>query len=123
MRGLLRVVPGRSTGSNERDAGNRVGYRGGTPDPLDDCLVRVGEQGPMREYGSAADLDIFAVTARRERMRLDGAINQTVRLVARYRIYNQISASRSRVSSRCCCWSSRVVLLYFRRRHCQMTLI
>ena len=39
MRRFLRVVPGRSTGSNERDAGNRVGYHDGVaPDPLDDVV-------------------------------------------------------------------------------------
>jgi len=29
----------------------------------------------MREFGSIADLDIFAVGSRKERMRLDGATN------------------------------------------------
>ena len=54
----------------ECDAGNRVGY--GAADTLDDGLVRNVSR--MREFGSAADLDIFAVASRRERMRLDGAV-------------------------------------------------
>ena len=84
-----------------------------------------------------------------EGMRLDGAVNQ--RLDGLHDIeYDQVIhalsmslgswnsgvglgyvrlkiSAKSRVSSRCCSWSSPtgtyVVLLYFRRRHCQVTLI
>jgi hypothetical protein len=41
-------------------------------------MISYGSVSRMREFGSTADLDIFAVTSRRERVRMDGAENQRV---------------------------------------------
>ena len=40
-------------------------------------MVSYGSVGRMCEFGSTVVLDIFAVTSRRERMRLDGAAKLT----------------------------------------------
>ena len=58
----------------ECDAGGGVGH--GAPDPFDDDLVRVGEQDA--QVWVDCGLDIFAVTSRRERMRLVGAEKLTL---------------------------------------------
>lgn len=57
------------------DAGNRVSH--GAVDPLDNGLVRIGKQDA--QIWVNCGLDIFAVTFRRERVRMDGAENERVR--------------------------------------------
>ena len=42
-------------------------------------MISYGSVNRMREFGSTAYLGIFAVTFRRERVRMDGAENQRVR--------------------------------------------
>jgi len=61
------LVPGRATGSNvipeiEPVMALRIRL----------AMISYGSVSRMREFGSTADLNIFSMTSRRERVRLDG---------------------------------------------------
>ena len=62
------LVPGRATGSNVMPEVESV-----TVLRIRLTMTSCGSVNRMREFGSTADPDIFAVTSRRERIRLDGA--------------------------------------------------